>query len=105
MNFFRSIERGQSRIVHKIPEEIPAAAIEPDPLTEKFQKTSDEVRALLASGDWVRASKVRKICSDNLISFINLADRLLIAESEDGWWICIPNDNTPYFAPNEWPKD
>ncbi len=60
-----------------------------------------EIKALLDSGNWTQKNVVTDMIKGTGIGFIGLSSALELAESDPGYWVCIPGSNTPLFPPDE----
>lgn len=68
---------------------------------EDLPRAASAVTLLLADGRWYKKAKVKALCKTHKVSYYSVASACCIAESEGGYWCCIPNDNTPEVAPDE----
>ena len=73
----------------------------PKPISLELRAAMDEAEEFLSLGSWVRVENLSLIAKKHRVGAESLFDSLRLAESDSGKWLCLPNEYTPLFAPDE----
>ena len=63
-------------------------------MSDNLPRAASAVTLYLADGQWRKTAKVKAICKAHRVTFISVAEICCIAESDSGYWCCIPNEQT-----------